>query len=86
MCDGDKKMRTTIQLDDELHEIARKYALEKGKTFTRIVEESLREKLLSRPAGHKVAPVVLPTVDGDGIRPGVDLDDSAALLELMQNG
>jgi hypothetical protein len=28
--------------------------------------------------------VDLPTFKGDGLAPGVDLDDSAALLELME--
>jgi hypothetical protein len=27
----------------------------------------------------------LPTFSGQGLRPGVDLDDSAALLELMES-
>jgi hypothetical protein len=31
-------------------------------------------------------PVRLPTFDGDGLQPGVDLDDSAALLDLMERG
>jgi hypothetical protein len=29
------------------------------------------------------SPIELPTFRGKGLRPGVDLDDSAALLELM---
>jgi hypothetical protein len=29
-------------------------------------------------------PVSLTTVSGDGVQPGVDLDDSAALLDLME--
>jgi hypothetical protein len=35
-------------------------------------------------AGRK--PFELRTFDGGGLRPGVDLDDSAALLELMERG
>ena len=30
-------------------------------------------------------PVRLKTVNGDGVRPGVDLDDTAALLDLMES-
>jgi hypothetical protein len=33
-----------------------------------------------RPGG-----VRLKTVKGDGVRPGVDLDDTAALLDLMES-
>jgi hypothetical protein len=29
-------------------------------------------------------PVELPTFGGDGVQPGVDLNDSAALLDLME--
>jgi hypothetical protein len=29
-------------------------------------------------------PIVLLTVSGNGLQPGVDLDDSAALLDLME--
>jgi len=58
-------MRTTIQLDDHLHELARQHAVAKGKTFTALVEEGLREKLMSKkktmPAISKKH-VVLKTV------------------------
>ena len=77
-------MRTTIQLDDQLHEKARKYAMSKGTTFTALIEEALREKLLSRARPMPSQPVKLKTVDGHGTLPGVDLDHNAALLDLME--
>jgi hypothetical protein len=40
------------------------------------------EALLRRPAA-RARSVALPTFKGKGLRPGVDLDDSAALLDLM---
>lgn len=78
-------MRTTIQLDDHLHELARQYALANGRTFTSLVEEALREKLMKRTPKAKKACVKLKTVGGKGIQHGVDLDNNAALLDLMDN-
>jgi len=79
-------MRTTIQIDDHLHELARQYAVNKGKTFTALVEEALREKLLSRKKANasEQKNVVLKTVSGNGILPGIELDNNAALLDLME--
>lgn len=40
-----------------------------------------------RPAsGSAAAPVALPTFAGKGLQPGVDLDDTAGLLDLMGSG
>ena len=42
------------------------------------------ESSLRRPASHAPKPVSLPTFKGRGLQPGVDLDDTASLLDLMQ--
>lgn len=42
------------------------------------------ESLVRRPASRKLKPVRLPTFSGKGLQPGVDLDDAASLLDLMQ--
>jgi len=78
-------MRTTIRLDDQLLEATKQYALAQGKTFTAVVEDALREKLMSRGAARKRARIKLKTVNGNGVNPGIDLDDSATLLEVMEN-
>ena len=79
-------MRTTIRLDDKLLELTKQYALTHGKTFTAIVEDALREKLMRRPgARKKQAPIKLKTVSGKGVNAGIDLDDSASLLDVMDN-
>jgi len=78
-------MRTTIRLDDQLLEKAKQYALAHGMTFTAVVEDALREKIMSRPGYKKKAPVKLKTVNGNGVNPGVDLDDSASLFDLMES-
>lgn len=78
-------MRTTIQLDDHLHELARQYAQNHGTTMTALLEEVLREKLLFRPKRQTAERVTLKTVGGKGVQRGVDLDDNAALRDLMES-
>ena len=79
-------MRTTIRLDDRLLAEAKRYAAESGRTLTGLIEDALREVLARRhrrPARERVR---LTTVGGTGTQPGVDLDDGAALLDLMDRG
>ncbi len=78
-------MRTTIRLDDQLLEKTKQYALAHGTTFTAIVEDALREKLITRPAIKKTALIKLKTIKGNGLNPGIDLDDSASLLDVMDS-
>jgi len=77
-------MRTTIRLDEQLLEKAKNYALTHQTTFTAVVEDALREKLMKRPARKKQANIRLTTVSGSGVNPGIDLDDSSALLDAME--
>jgi len=76
-------MRTTIRLDAHLLAQAKTIAAESGRTLTSVLEDALREKLARRRARPRTGPVRLKTVKGGSVRPGVDLDDSAALLDLM---
>ncbi len=77
-------MRTTIRLGDALLQEAKREAAKSGMTLTAIIEESLRERLARSTADAAPrARVRLTTVGGRGLRPGIDLDDSAALLDMM---
>jgi hypothetical protein len=76
-------MRTTLRLDDALLREAKHLATRTGRTLTAVIEDALREMLARSRAGSERTRVKLPTFRGDGLRPGVDLDDSAALLDLM---
>jgi hypothetical protein len=42
------------------------------------------ESLVRRRASRTQEPVSLPVFKGKGLQPGVDLDDTASLLDLMQ--
>jgi hypothetical protein len=75
-------LRTTINIDDTLLAEAKQVAARTGRSLTDVVEDALRESLHRR---HRTArrAVELPVFGEEGLQPGVDLDDSAALLDLM---
>lgn len=76
-------MRTTIRLDESLLKEAKALAAETGTTLTNVIEEALKESLRRRKQQpSSLRPVRLPLHKGK-LRPGVDLNDSAALLDLM---
>lgn len=62
---------------------ARRRALETGRTLTAVLEDALREALYRRPVQSDSTPPELPTFGTGGTRPGVDLDGSASLDDLM---
>ena len=78
-------MRTTVRLNEDLLADAKKLAAESGRSLTAVIEDALRETLLRKksPVRHKLR-IELPVHHGSGLRPGVDLDNSAALLDLLE--
>jgi hypothetical protein len=76
-------MRTTVRLDDDLLRAAKTTAAATGQTLTQVIEDALRESLGRRDRATNRRRFVVRTFKGNGLLPGVDLDDSAALLELM---
>ena len=74
-------MRTTIKIPDDLLVEAKTRAAASGSTLNRVVEDALREAFARRRTA--VERPELPVHHGGGVMPGVDLDDSAALLDLM---
>jgi hypothetical protein len=77
-------MRTTIRLDDDLLARAKQLAARTGRTLTAVIEDALRAALQGRPRRAREA-IELPTFGSGGIQPGVDLDDSRALLDVMES-
>jgi hypothetical protein len=76
-------MRTTINLDDALLAEAKQVAARTGRTLTAVVEDALRQSLHRRHQTTRQA-IDLPVFGEGGTQPGVDLDDGAALLDLME--
>ena len=78
-------MRTTIRIDEHLLAEAKKYAAESGRTLTSVISDALREALSRRRVTAKQRRVRLRTVKGNGVQPGVNIDDAAALLNLRES-
>ena len=79
-------MRTTIRLDDDLLRQAKALAARTGRTLTAVIEDGLREELARHLGRQGQPPVALPTFKGKGLRSGIDLDDTAGLLDIMKCG
>jgi hypothetical protein len=77
-------MRTTIRLDDQLLTEAKRLALESGRTLTAVIEDAVREVVARRKGAAKAKKTQLLTDGGKGLRPGVCLDNNAALLDVME--
>lgn len=76
-------MRTTINLDDAVLAEAKAVAAQSGRTVTAVIEDAVRVELLRRRRAAHRPPVELPT-GALRVRPGVSLDSTAALLDLME--
>lgn len=77
-------MRTTVRIDRQVLAEAKRLAAETGHTLTAVIEESLRETLARRKKSKGSAPVKLTLYGEGGVFPGVDLDDTASLIEAME--
>ncbi|MFQ5549610.1 MAG: ribbon-helix-helix protein, CopG family [Gemmatimonadales bacterium] len=75
-------MRTTLRLPDELFRRAKEEAARNGTSLTAMVSEALAAYLARLGASH--ASVELPAAGSDGLQPGVDLDDSSSLHDIME--
>lgn len=75
-------MRTTVRLPPGLMAQVKRLARETGRSMTQVIEDALRIAV-ARSGGAATRTVTIVTATGDGLQPGVDLDDSAALLDLM---
>jgi hypothetical protein len=78
-------LRTTVRLKDALLEQAKREAARRGGTLTSLIEQGLRLVLVEARAPRRKPRVKLPVCRaGGGMLPGVDLNDSSALLDRME--
>ncbi|HTZ86383.1 MAG TPA: hypothetical protein VMB05_06930 [Solirubrobacteraceae bacterium] len=75
-------MRTTVRLNDDLLAAAKQRAAAEQTTLTALIEDSLKRTLASRPA-KGAERFTLRRAGEAQLKPGVDLDDSAGLRDLM---
>ena len=79
-----RHMRTTVRLPPGLMAQAKKLARDTDRTLTQVIEDALRVAVGRRKPATEARTVSFPIVHGNGLQPGVDLDNSAALLDLME--
>ena len=77
-------MRTTLDLDDELLRAVKVHAVIVRQTLKVTVEQALRAFLEAQGGVAAKCPQPVPIFRGQGVQPGVDLTDNAALEELMR--
>lgn len=79
-------MRTTVHINDTLLRQAKKLAAEEGSSLREVIEAGLRFLLLSRRNGRgrrgRSKKLRLPVCDAGELQPGVNLNDTSALLEI----
>jgi hypothetical protein len=78
-----RHMRTTINLPDELVLRAKKAALDSKTTLTEIIANALRATLSKRPRKPQKKKTRLITYGKGGTFPGIDISNSATLLDIM---
>jgi hypothetical protein len=82
-------MRALLEIDEEVLAAAEREAARRGQSLSTFVELALSAFVApasrTGSARRERQRVELPTFRGQGLRPGVNLDDSAALLELMES-
>ena len=80
---GDYFMRTTIDIDDQLLLYAKHQAVKQGCTIKQIFEDALRNFFSHPTSQHDF--VSLETFSGAGLKPGVNLDNSRSLSDIMDD-
>jgi hypothetical protein len=76
-------MRTTVRLNEDLFQRAKKRAADEGRTLTSLIEEGLTV-ILSTPKGTRVEWVDLPVSKASGgVLPRVELNRASDLEEIM---
>ena len=76
-------MMTNIRINDDLLKRAKKHAADEGRTLTSLVEDAL-VLILSKPKTSRRKRVKLPVSKATGgVLPGIDLNRSSDLEEVM---
>lgn len=72
-----------MRLDDQLLTDAKEHAAKTGRTLTALLEDALRAFLAMEKRPKRRRSRRLPTYGEDGLQPGVDLDNTGDLQDLM---
>ncbi|MBN1961327.1 MAG: DUF2191 domain-containing protein [Deltaproteobacteria bacterium] len=78
-------MRTTVRLNDQLLTRAKREAARQGETLTALIERGLLLVLAHSEKVKYHQQIKLPVCKaGGGTLPGIDLNDSATLLDILE--
>jgi hypothetical protein len=76
-------MRTTVRINDDLLQRAKKRAADEGRTLTSLIEDALA-LIVAKPKAGRRERVELPVCKASGgVLPGIDLNRSSDLEEVM---
>ncbi|HYW33291.1 MAG TPA: YlcI/YnfO family protein [Gemmatimonas sp.] len=78
-------MRTTIRLDDHLLREAKARAARAGRSLNEFIEDAVRSAVLDNREPSRHTHEIPVFRGGRGLRPGVDLDSNAALMDLLDD-
>lgn len=78
-------MRTTVTIDDALLRDVKELAVQSDRTIGSVLEDAIRGLLERERARRRTAFTPLPTFSpaDPGLRPGVDLEDRHAVMDLL---
>jgi hypothetical protein len=76
-------MRTTLNISDDLLAEAKVLAVRTHRSIGAVVDDALRVLLRRDGSEPATAAWTFPTSGAGGLQPGVNLDDSAALADLL---
>jgi len=74
----------TIELDERLFSEVEAVAARTGQTVTAVIENAVRDSFARRGKTPERGRVQFTTDTGRGVRPGVNLDSNAQLLDFME--
>ena len=77
-------MRTTLTLDDDVAAKLKAASRRAGRPFREIVNETLRQGLVSRTAVSARQPFRVAARDLGGLQPGLSLDNVSDLIEQIE--
>ena len=75
-------MRTTIDIDEQLLLYAKNQATLQNTSLKKVLEDALRNLFSQQQTPHK--PIKLKTCSGEGLKAGVNLNNSQSLNDIME--
>jgi hypothetical protein len=77
-----ERLRTTVRLEFELLDQAKREAAKSGETLTALIEDGVRLAIAQRRKPRKIVDLPASTTGG-GLLPGIDLNNSVQLWDIL---